>query len=190
MFRNILNSLTLLSKRLTVRYSIPIPIPKPDTILPETKTKLNEPTILDIVFVKPQRPVNRVFLHCSASDNPKHDNVETIDQWHKQRGWTGIGYHFYIDKAGKIHKGRDINIIPAAQAGHNNKTIAICLGGLKKENFTHKQKESLKALCKTIDKEYDGGVTFHGHREVSAKACPVYDYVEWLRLNERGVLGV
>jgi N-acetyl-anhydromuramyl-L-alanine amidase AmpD len=141
-----------------------------------------------IEFTKPQRLVNRVFLHCSASDNPHHDNIKTITEWHLQRGFTGIGYHYFISKDGVIHIGRNIDASPAAQVGHNKGTIAICLHGLEKKNFTDKQFASLKNLCECINIAYDGKITFHGHREVSNKDCPVFDYKKVLNLDHKGYI--
>lgn len=137
-------------------------------------------------FVKPNRAVGRVFIHCSASDNPKHDNVKTIDSWHRNRGFNGIGYHYYIDKLGKLHIGRDINRVPAAQAGNNRGTIAICVGGL--DHFTLAQMNTLLDLCTEINIAYENRVTFHGHCEVSNKSCPVFDYREVLALDNKGNL--
>jgi len=140
-------------------------------------------------FIKPHRKIKKVFIHCSASDNPKHDNAATIDAWHKVRGWAGIGYHFFIRKNGLIERGRDINKTPAAQGGHNRGTIAICLSGLEKSKFTSKQYASLINLCQQINLAYDSKVTFHGHCEVSAKTCPVIDYKKVLDLSPGGNLG-
>lgn len=88
------------------------------------------------IFKKPRRRVNRVFLHCSASDVPAHDNVATIRRWHLARGFSDIGYHFFIHKNGKISKGRNIEKTPAAQRKNNTGTIAICLHGLIKEKLS------------------------------------------------------
>ena len=41
-----------------------------------------------------------------------------------------------------------------------------------------------------INNAYAGSVTFHGHREVAAKACPVFDYKDVLKLNAFGQLGL
>ena len=142
------------------------------------------------LFKKPRRRVDRVFIHCSASDNPKHDNVATIRKWHKARGFNDIGYHFFIHKNGKISKGRDIEKTPAAQRGNNTNTIAICLHGLQKENFTKAQFKAIKALSSDINNAYFKNVSFHGHREVSAKACPVFDYKKVLKLDKFGSLGL
>ena len=136
-------------------------------------------------FIKPEREIDRVFLHCSASSNKKHDDVSVIRKWHKERGWSDVGYHYFITFDGTLQEGRDIERTPAAQKGHNTGTIAICLHGLKDEDFTEEQFETLKELCGDIFLELPD-VTFHGHCEVAAKACPVFDYQEVLNLDEFG----
>lgn len=139
-----------------------------------------------MTFVKPKRKVTRVFVHCSASDYPQHDNVATIDRWHRERGWSGIGYHYFITKGGVVEKGRDLELTPIAQAGHNTGTIAICLHGLKKEKFTAAQFHALNMLCQDIDPAYGNNLTFHGHCEVAQKACPVFDYRKVMDLDKGG----
>lgn len=138
------------------------------------------------MFKAPKRNVSKVFIHCSATDNPSHDNAATIKKWHtEERNFSDIGYHYYIRKNGLIEEGRNLEVVPAAQQGHNSGSIAICCGGLK--TFTDAQMESLVDLCEEI-KEQLPWVTFHGHCEVSAKACPVFDYKTVLRLNDKGVM--
>ena len=142
------------------------------------------------MFQKPSRFVDRVFVHCSASDHASHDTVATMRKWHKERGWSDVGYHLFIRKSGQLEAGRPLENTPAAQAGNNRGTIAICLHGLKEEKFTDAQFDTLKALCVQINNAYGGGVTFHGHREVAAKACPVFDYKAVLKLDGFGRLGL
>lgn len=142
-----------------------------------------------MAFTKPKRAISRVFLHCSASDRPEHDNVATMREWHKARGWSDVGYHLFIRKNGTIEPGRSLELTPAAQAGHNTGTIAICLHGLEASKFTGAQFNSLITLCHEIERAYDGKVTFHGHREVAAKACPVFDYRAVLKLDAKGRMG-
>ncbi len=149
------------------------------------------PTIDISKIKKPERAVYRVFLHCSASDNPAHDNAGTIDKWHKERGWAGIGYHFFVRKNGDVQAGRGLELIPAAQKGHNTGSIAICVAGLDKDKFTVEQKAAVKALCHALNKLYRGGVTFHGHCEVEPnKTCPVFDYKDWLGLDKNGIMNL
>jgi len=142
------------------------------------------------MFKKTNRIVRRVFLHCSASDNPQHDNVKTITEWHLKRGFKTIGYHFFISKVGVMHTGRNIEVKPAAQAGHNKETIAICLHGLNIDKFTQEQFKSLRELCNQINDVYQGEITFHGHCEVSNKSCPVFDYKKVLGLDSKGFIKI
>jgi len=142
------------------------------------------------MFKKPNRRVTRTFLHCSASDHAHHDNIATMRKWHLARGWSNVGYHFFIRKDGTLEEGRSLEKTPAAQSGHNYYTIAICLHGLRKEKFTQAQFDTLTSLCLEINKAYDGEMSFHGHREVASKACPVFDYKKVLKLDEYGTLGI
>lgn len=142
-------------------------------------------------FIKPKRRVTRVFLHCSAHDGEETDNAATMNRWHKERGWHGIGYHFFIRFDGTIEHGRSITKTPSAQKWHNRGTIAICCHGgqdSKPNAVTDAQFESLRRLCADIDEAYGGKITFHGHKEVAARGCPVYDYKSILGLDKNGYL--
>lgn len=140
-------------------------------------------------FYRPERVVDKVYLHCSASDHSAHDDIEVIRKWHTQtNGWSDIGYHYFIRKSGRVEAGRNLEHTPAAQGGHNRGTIAICLHGLKAENFTSKQFRALSKLCREINAAYEQQLTFHGHSEVSNKTCPVFDYRTVLGLDNDGLM--
>lgn len=146
-------------------------------------------------FKKPHRWVNRFFIHCTASDSKAKwykgkALAHTIDRAHKDRQWAGIGYHFVIDRQGKLITGRPLERVPAAQGGHNKGTIAVCLHGLTEDKFTEAQFKTLRELCKTVQRAYGNNVTFHGHTEVSSKTCPVFDYKDVLKLDKKGRLGL
>ena len=140
------------------------------------------------MFTKPVRPVERVFLHCSANDRPEHANITTIRRWHVARGFSDIGYHYVIDFEGRLLVGRSLERIPAAQQGHNSGSIAICVtGGQDGEKaFTQAQFDTLVRLCREINCAYHGEVSFHGHREVANKDCPAFDYQRILALDAKG----
>lgn len=138
-------------------------------------------------FQAPKRPVSRVFLHCSDSDRPEHDSPKTVQRWHLDRGFSGIGYHFLVTKDGVLHPGRPLEQVPAAQQGHNTGTIAVCLTG--RHQFTAAQFRTLKQLCAEIQNQLPL-VTFHGHKEVDdqGKTCPNFPYREVLGLTAKGEL--
>jgi len=131
------------------------------------------------------RQINKIIVHCSATREGENIPVETIRKWHVDgRGWSDIGYHFYIDLYGEIHKGRDIAKIGAHVKGHNRNSIGICYcGGVEADGKTPKdtrydcQKESLTAVLRTLKAMYPEAV-IHGHRDFSNKACPSFDATE------------
>jgi N-acetylmuramoyl-L-alanine amidase len=134
----------------------------------------------EVGFTKPKRKISKVFIHCSDSDIKAHDNIQTIREWHIARGFNDVGYHYFICKNGQIENGRSLELVPAAQKGHNTGSIAICVSGSKE--YTNQSMKALKSLCVAINSAYNGNITFHGHCEVANKACPVFDY--------KGVLGL
>jgi hypothetical protein len=139
-------------------------------------------------FPTVSRQINAVFIHCSDSDHAHHDDISVIRRWHLERTppFSDVGYHFFIKKDGTIQNGRPIDKSPAAQAGFNRGTIAICLHGKEKDKFTTAQFSSLRGLCSAINASLGGRVVFRGHCEVSAKTCPVFDYAKVLGLSGNG----
>lgn len=137
-----------------------------------------------VAFDLPRRSVNRVFLHCSASDDSAMVGKRLVDEirtWHRKRGFSDVGYHFLIDKEGAVLPGRNLERIPAAQRGHNRHSIAVMVHGL--EEFPDNALSVCRQLCAAINLAVEGRVTFHGHCEVAPhKTCPVFDY--------RGLLGL
>jgi hypothetical protein len=139
-------------------------------------------------YLKPNRTIKKIFIHCSDSDVPLHDNLETIRKWHvEENKWSDIGYHYFITKDGKIHNARPINIIPASQRGHNAESISICLSG--KKHFKEDQFKSLRDLCRYIQDAYDDLIPIFGHRDVDKrKRCPNFEVKDKLKLDENNFL--
>lgn len=186
MLRSLFTWLKLKSKPLPAKQNEPLqPITQHTTASVTAQVVEFVPTKrITFLYSKPSRKINRVFLHCSASDNPAHDNPATIKEWHLKRKFSDIGYHFFIDRKGVIHTGRNIETTPAAQSGHNTNTIAICVSGLA--SFTPESLYACKLLCQSIDLAHGKGVlTFHGHKEVAAKECPVFDYHKEIGINRK-----
>lgn len=126
------------------------------------------------------RKIDKIILHCSATRAGRNFTVEDIASWHRQRGFTTIGYHFVIYLDGTVHKGRDINVIGAHTVGQNAYSIGICyIGGLDAsgkpaDTRTPAQKEAMRKLVNSLKEKYPGA-TVHGHNEFANKACPCFD---------------
>jgi len=133
-----------------------------------------------------KRKIDKIIVHCSAT-KPSHDiDVKEVDKWHKKRGWSGIGYHFFIKRGGQIEIGRSLEKQGAHTKGHNKSSIGICYaGGVEEErgedgkyeavdNRTDQQKESILILLIFLRKLFPNAV-IHSHRDFAAKACPSFD---------------
>ena len=133
---------------------------------------------------KSTRSISEIIVHCSATPEGKDYTLDTIRQWHLQRGFSDIGYHYVIHPDGKVEEGRDVNIAGAHCSGHNSKSIGICyIGGMTADNKkakdtrTEEQRKSLKVLLMAMRKLYPSA-KIHGHRDFAAKDCPSFDATE------------
>lgn len=85
-------------------------------------------------FYQNYREVRLLIVHCSATRCDRDFSVEALRRCHLQRGFAGIGYHFYITRDGEVHVCRPANQIGAHAAGWNDKSLGICYeGGLNEE---------------------------------------------------------
>jgi N-acetyl-anhydromuramyl-L-alanine amidase AmpD len=116
-----------------------------------------------------------IVIHTAAFTGRDCDR-DMIDQWHKARNWSGIGYHFVIlnDKHsqktdGTIENGRLTNKNGAHALGLNSRSLGICcIGHGDKQDFTPAQYESLYGLIRRLMTEFS--IPVHkviGHRELN-----------------------
>jgi hypothetical protein len=135
--------------------------------------------------------LKNIFLHCSDS---VYGDVLTIDQWHRQRGWKGIGYHYvvlngkpyrdarYIDFLdGQIQPGYALNADPIYQdfevgihvAGRNSTSLGICLIGTTE--FSDSQLLATRRLITSLLKRFVlicDDVKGHCEDPDANKTCP------------------
>lgn len=134
----------------------------------------------DKCIVKSTRYIGEIIVHCTATQEGKYFTVKDITRWHKQRGFSDIGYHYVIYLDGSLHSGRDVDISGAHCEGHNTSSIGVCyVGGCDRSNNakdtrTDAQKKALLSLLKELRKLYPSA-RIKGHRDYAAKACPSFD---------------
>lgn len=138
--------------------------------------------------------ITNIIVHCSDSS---FGSAAVIRQWHLERGWKDIGYHFVILNGqlepdlkiplmdGHISVGRIINgdnlitgnEIGAHALGYNDKSVGICLIGVK--SFSVAQMASLTDLTTHLCKHYGiPASAVLGHYETAqanGKTCPNFD---------------
>ena len=114
----------------------------------------------------------RIILHHAAM----RGSVEDIHRVHKNNGWSGIGYHFYVRLDGTIYRGRPEWAIGAHASGSNYNSIGICAeGNFDTDKMPDAQKNALKWLVNYINQKY-GISTVQRHRDVGSTACPGRNY--------------
>ncbi|MBD5204530.1 MAG: lysozyme [Bacteroidales bacterium] len=135
------------------------------------------------------RNIKEIIVHYSATPQGENFTVEQIRQMHLAKGWSDIGYHWYIDVDGNIFKGRDENLTGAHTVGHNTISIGICYcGGCPPRSVkdwqktgldtrTPAQKTAILKLLKELKQRYPKA-TIHGHNEFAKKPCPGFNAKE------------
>ena len=137
-------------------------------------------------------PINKIVVHCSATQNGRSLRTKTqtaaerIDDWHKKRGFQRaaklvnlfnphlkhVGYHFIIDTDGTVEAGRQVGETGAHVKGHNLHSIGICLvGGISIDGkhfgrYTERQWRTLHNLLRELESQYPDA-RICGHRDLS-----------------------
>lgn len=143
-----------------------------------------------------------IIVHHSASN---WGCARVIDEWHKERGFDCIGYHFVVLNGytnledyrmkrkwnsldGQIEVGRMLdkdndlekNEIGAHALGFNKESVGICLIH-RDDDYQIKQKSSLLKLLREIISIFEIDINnVRGHYEINDKKpdCPGFDMDE------------
>ena len=150
---------------------------KPDGIVgPSTMSKL-----VPLMVKRSKRVIKEIIVHCSATPEGKDFTVEDVRRWHKQQGWSDIGYHYVIGRHGEKWTGRDVDVSGAHCEGHNRNSIGVCyIGGLDetgkkaKDTRTLQQKAVMLSLLTELKRLYPQA-KIYGHRDFARKDCPSFD---------------
>ena len=109
-----------------------------------------------------------IYIHHSV----KNIEIQNIHTLHLENGWAGMGYHYFIDKAGIIYKGRDDEKIGAQAKNNNINSLGVCLQGDFEEDILEKvQRDSLLKLLRYLTLK-NKIIDIRGHEEVTETLCP------------------
>ena len=123
--------------------------------------------------LKKMEEPSMIVIHHAAHSSA---TVDDIHSWHKQKGWSGFGYHFLITKDGKVYRGRPENKMGAHCKGYNKESLGICMQGAFNEEYVPKiQIKSLVKLCESLCAEYSIEA-IKGPRELRYTACPGHNF--------------
>lgn len=127
-------------------------------------------------FLEPLEPLEKIQNIIVHHTSRQHMTAEECHEFHqKQRGWSGIGYNYFIEKNGVIIEGRGQHV-GAHAYGHNRTSIGICMtGDFDRETPTNEQWISFLWLTGYMMKLYHLQTSqVLGHRELEGvkKSCP------------------
>lgn len=117
--------------------------------------------------------IRRIIIHCSDSPNDRDIGVREIKDWHLNRGFLDVGYHYVVRRNGEVENGRPLKRAGAHCEGYNSDSIGICLVG--RDQFTEQQFNAIKAVLMSLKRVCPNVTEIKGHREYSTakgKTCP------------------
>jgi hypothetical protein len=159
----------------------PLSLPgMPNNVIPRTQWATGSPSSS---LMNPMLPVKHITIH--------HDGMEpffAVDQrgtaWrldlirrsHREKGWGDIGYHFAIDREGRIWQGRHLNWQGAHVKDHNEGNVGVVtLGNFDRQTPAAAQLSSLNKCVSWLMKRYRvqlSNVRTHQEWAGARTACP------------------
>ncbi len=139
--------------------------------------------------------IHRVTIHHSALESDASTKsaaareIQGIQRAHQDhRHWADIGYHFVIDRSGRIWEGRPLEV-QGAHAGNsdlNRGNVGIVLlGDFDHQAVSSGQGQSLDGLVSHLMERYGFGISqVHTHGELKPTGCPGHSlqaYVDSMR---------
>lgn len=116
-----------------------------------------------------RKSTNRIILHHAES---KSCTADDIHSWHLKKGWSGIGYHFFVRKDGSIYRGRPEEVVGSHAKGSNSDSIGICFeGSYMTETMGQTQINAGRELVSYLKKKY-GISKVQKHKDVCSTNCP------------------
>lgn len=83
--------------------------------------------------------IKKLVVHHSAS--PRISTTRSdIDRWHREKGYSQIGYHAVVEGNGRIVKGRPESLKGAHAKGANDGSLGVCLAG----NFENEKPKEIQ----------------------------------------------
>ena len=159
----------------------PVPMPgMPNNVVPRSQWATGSPVTS---LMNPMVPVRHITIHHDGME-PFYATDQRGTAWrldlirrsHREKGWGDIGYHFAIDREGRIWQGRQLNWQGAHVKDHNEGNIGVVtLGNFDRQAPAASQLSSLNKCVTWLIKRYQVPLTnVRTHQEWNGArtACP------------------
>jgi hypothetical protein len=129
-------------------------------------------------------PIKWITIHHDGLDSPMTETSERASaariEWircgHRGRGFSDIGYHYVIDRDGRVWEGRSMRWQGAHVARHNEQNIGILvMGNFDIQKPSQQQLDGLRAHVRKLLAQYKlsrGRVLTHREWAGAKTACP------------------
>lgn len=135
------------------------------------------------------RNIDSIIIHCTDTMPLDSIDVDVVRNWHLERGFSDIGYHYLITLDGTVQFGRPVYRIGAHCKGHNRHSIGIAyvggrdFSGCLCDTRTSLQRNSFVQLIRHLLLSFSEIRHIYGHCELDRnKICPCFDVSEYRKL--------
>lgn len=156
---------------------------------------------------------DHLIVHATATPASLDVDAAWVDRVHRQKGWSGCGYHFIIKRDGTLEwegtgaRTRPLHKVGAhvggCGPGWNARSVGISMaGGVKadgvtpEDNFTDAQYDTLWAFIgQAVDAFGIPERNVMGHRDLikltnaAPKACPCFSVAAWIEARNKQATG-
>ncbi|MSR70165.1 MAG: hypothetical protein EXS17_07460 [Phycisphaerales bacterium] len=172
---------SLLASRSVVVAVEPLPATPPLAgVIPRSSWTKGNPQMDNI---DPMLPIKWITIHhdgmspFSATDFAScASRIELIRNGHRGKGWADIGYHFVIDRSGRVWEGRDLRYQGAHVKDQNEGNLGIlCVGNFDQQSPSMAQLAALDRhlrICRAKYKVKASAVLSHQEWASARTACP------------------
>jgi hypothetical protein len=136
----------------------------------------------DLKRIEPMDGVRLLTFHHSGDPKPfltsdfgeTAQHLEYVREYHRDRNFNDIGYHFAIDRAGRVWQLRSLRYQGQHVRYNNEHNIGVVvLGNFDLQSMTSQQKEKVKAFGSILRKQYSLPVSrVYTHQEIVKTECP------------------
>ncbi|MCC7204328.1 MAG: N-acetylmuramoyl-L-alanine amidase [Phycisphaeraceae bacterium] len=125
--------------------------------------------------------VNRITVHHEGwtpvwftSQGETANRIESIRRAHVGKGWADVGYHYIIDRSGRIWQGRDVRYQGAhVQENNENNVGVMLLGNFEQQKPSSAQMVTVVDVLRALMRQYKVPIKrVYTHRELKPTICP------------------
>ncbi|MSR33266.1 MAG: N-acetylmuramoyl-L-alanine amidase [Phycisphaerales bacterium] len=136
-----------------------------------------------IALLNPMLPVKYITVHhdgmspfLAKDERSSAARVELIRTGHRGKGWGDIGYHYVVDRGGRVWECRDLKYQGAHVKECNENNLGICcLGNFNEQSPSDEQVAALEKLLIVMMNKYGVSVSrvkTHQEWATAHTACP------------------